>query len=146
MAASASPFRTVWFYNSITGSVIDEPAIGDTIQDHLPGWHGPFASKQDALGYYTANKGANPGWKAPTGLAGNVGNEAGAAASAAAGGTLGAFRLTFGNTTGLLTRILKTGVGLVLLVAGILKLSGADRKLEQVIPVVGGPAGKVLAA
>lgn len=141
--AISNPFKTVWFYNSYTGSVISEPAFGDTIQSHLPGWHGPFGTKQEALDYYTANKAANPGWKAPTGLGGNVANEAGSAASAVVGS---GFRLVLGNTAGLLTRILKVTIGGILLIAGILKLSGADRKLEQVLPVVGGPAGKVLAA
>jgi hypothetical protein len=54
--------------------------------------------------------------------------------------------LGFGNTTGLLTRILKVAFGGILLVAGVLKLSGANKTLEQVVPLVGGPAGKLLAA
>jgi hypothetical protein len=143
MAASTNPFSTVWFYNSDTGSVISEPALGDTIQAHLPGWHGPFGTKAEALAYYQANAAANPGWKAPTGLAGNVANEAGDAAGSVLGN---GFKLVLGNTTGLLSRILKVVFGGILLIAGVLKLSGADKKLEAVLPVVGGPAGKVLAA
>lgn len=54
--------------------------------------------------------------------------------------------LKFGNFGGLLVRGLKILIGGVLLVAGILKMSGADKKLEQVLPLVGGPAGKVLKA
>lgn len=73
---------------------------------------------------------------------GGVVSGAGTAAAAAATG----WHLTFGNFSGLLTRTLKIVFGGILLIAGILKLSGASQKLEQVLPVVGGPAGKVLAA
>lgn len=144
--AGSNPFRLVWFYNSLSGAIIQGPAIGDTIQLALPGWHGPFASKQAALDYYQANKAAHPGWAAPTGLAGNVGNTVGAAAGAVAKGIAGAWKLQLGNTGGLLVRTLKVGVGLVLLVAGVLKLSGASRKLDTIVPVVGGPAGRLLRA
>lgn len=75
-----------------------------------------------------------------------VTNPAGAAKNAAKDLLGNGFKLVFGNTSGLLGRILKAGIGIVLLVAGILKLSSSDRKLEQVIPVVGGMAGKVLQA
>lgn len=147
MAAAKTPFRMVWFYNSISGGVIEEPAIGDTIQSHLPGWHGPFASKQDALNYYQANKAANPGWAAPSGLLGGIGNTVTAGAGAAGKAVLGAgWNLTLGNTSGLLVRILKVGVGLVLLIAGALKISGAGKTLQQVVPIVGGPAGRLLKA
>ncbi len=77
-----NPFRTVWFYNSISGSVISEPALGDTIQAHLPGWHGPFGTKQEALDFYAQNRAAHPDWKAPTGFLGAVGNTVAKAAGA----------------------------------------------------------------
>lgn len=147
MAAAGSPFRTVWFYNSVSGGVISEPAIGDTIQAHLPGWHGPFGSKQEALDYYNANKAANPGWAAPSGLLGGIGNTVAAGAGAAAKAVVGTgWNLTLGNTSGLLTRILKVGMGLILIIAGALKISGAGKTLGQVLPVVGGPAGRLLKA
>lgn len=147
MASTGNPFRTVWFYNSTSGAVIHEPAIGDTIQAHLPGWHGPFDSKQAALDFYAQGKAANPGWRAPSGLLGGVGNTVAAGAGAAAKAVTGAgWNLVLGNTGGLLVRILKVGVGLVLLVAGALRLSGADRKLESIVPVIGGPAGRLLKA
>ena len=69
-----APWTIVWFYNSYSGSVVSEPAFGDTIQAHLPGWHGPFGTKQEALDFYSQNQAANPGWKAPTGLGGAVTN------------------------------------------------------------------------
>lgn len=147
MATTGNPFRTVWFYNSISGGVISEPALGDTIQAHLPGWHGPFASKQAALDYYQANKASHPGWAAPSGLLGGIGNTVTAGAGAAGKAVLGGgWNLVLGNTGGLLVRILKVGVGLVLLIAGALRLSGADKRLETILPVVGGPAGRLLKA
>lgn len=54
--------------------------------------------------------------------------------------------LIFGNTHGLLTRILKVVFGGVLLLAGILKLSSTDKRLADVLPLLGGPAGKLLQA
>lgn len=69
------------------------------------------------------------------------------AAKNAAKSVIGAgWNLTFGNTTGLLSRILKVVIGGVLLLAGILKLSGTDKTLEAVVPIVGGPAGRLLKA
>jgi hypothetical protein len=65
------------------------------------------------------------------------------AAQSAAKDALGSgFHLVFGNTTGLLTRTLKIIFGGVLVIAGIMRLTGAHDRLEQLIPV----AGKVLAA
>lgn len=55
-----------------------------------------------------------------------------------------AFSLVFGNTTGLLLRALKVIFGGILITAGVIKLSGADKTLNQVLPLVGGPVGKVL--
>jgi hypothetical protein len=121
---TTNPFSTVWFYNSDTGSVISEPALGDTIQSHIPGWHGPFGTKQEALDYYTSNKSANPGWKAPTGLAGNVANEA----STAAGGLLKySASVTGFSGTNFVLRAVKVIVGGVLLISGIIHLAGIDK-------------------
>src|SRR5260370_2223365 len=88
-----NPLRTVWFYNSVSGSVISEPALGDTIQSHLPGWHGPFGTKQEALDFYAANRAAHPDWKAPTGFLGAVGNTVQKGVQAAAGAVGKAFSL-----------------------------------------------------
>ena len=131
-----SPLATVWFYNSDSGSVISEPALGDTIQAHLPGWHGPFATKQDALNYYTANKAANPSWKSPAGLGANITNTVKAPVTAAAKAVTSAipsaFNLVFGNTTGLLTRILKVAFGGILIISGIMKMTNAKQDLIQI--------------
>jgi hypothetical protein len=116
-----APWTTVWFYNSTSGSVISEPAFGDTVQSHLPGWHGPFGTKQEALNFYTQNKAANPGWKAPTGLAGNLENTVGAANpfSWVAG-------ITGISGTNLVLRTLKVIIGGTLLLVGIVHLAGID--------------------
>ena len=73
---------------------------------------------------------------------GGVSTGAGTVAAAATTG----WSLVLGNWKGILTRGLKIIFGGILMIAGVLKLSGADKKLEQVLPVIGGPAGKVLAA
>jgi len=77
-----------WFYNSNDGSIIEEPSWlswGQTTVANFFGqdWHGPFPSKQAAISYYTSNSAKNPGWKAPTGVAGNLVNEGANAAGAA---------------------------------------------------------------
>ena len=41
-------------------------------------------------------------------------------------------------------RGLKVVFGGILIVAGIIKMTGTDKTLNQVLPLVGGPAGKVL--
>jgi hypothetical protein len=51
------------------------------------------------------------------------------------------FQLTFGNTTGLLGRILKIGFGGILIIEGFLKLSGSGKTITSVIR---DPAGKAL--
>jgi hypothetical protein len=75
--AAASLLGTSWWYNSTSGSVVDEPDLimqgstgtgGAGIADLGLGWHGPFSTKAAALKYYTDNAAANPGWNAPAGL------------------------------------------------------------------------------
>jgi hypothetical protein len=116
-----APWATVWFYNSTSGAVISEPAFGDTIQSHLPGWHGPFGTKQEALDYYTQNKAANPSWKAPTGLAGNVENTVNAANP-----LNWVASITGISGTNLVIRSLKVIIGGTLLLVGIVHLAGID--------------------
>lgn len=99
-----------------------------------------FTTKAAATQYADGHGGAATG---PLSSAASAGN---AALNAGTSAVSGGWDLAFGNTKGLLTRILKVVFGGILLVAGILKLSGTDKKLEQVLPLVGGPAGKVLAA
>lgn len=113
----AGPFTTEWFYNSVSGSVISEPAAVGFAQGHFPGWHGPFGSKQAALDYYTANKAAHPGWKAPTGLGGAVGNTVGAGVTAATGGVADFLTRLASPHTWL--RVAEAVVGLAFLVIGL---------------------------
>jgi hypothetical protein len=150
-----------WYYNSRTGSVVElgTPAAALALLPEAlsfgAAWHGTFPTKQAALNYYTQNAAANPGWKAPAGIPSNLKNDvtttpaaAASAAKQAAAKAAGALKwtLNIGNTGGLLTRILKVGFGAVLIIAGIVQLSGSDKTLKEVLPLIGGPAGKVLRA
>jgi len=148
MAAAGIPFLPDhWYYNTESGELTNGnnlENLGNNLLGGL-GWHelnipGSDTEAQAAA----AAKAEFPAGKTPTtslatGAANTAQNEIGSVLG-------GGFKLVFGNTTGLLTRILKVVFGGILLIAGILKLSGTDKKLEQVLPVVGGPAGKVLAA
>lgn len=67
-----------------------------------------------------------------------------AAAKAAESLALPQWALVFGNFKGILTRALKIIFGGILIIAGVLKVTGTDKTLNQVLPLVGGPAGKVL--
>lgn len=55
-----------------------------------------------------------------------------AGGAAIANPTQNAWSLVFGNTTGLLTRILKVGIGAFLLLAGIMKMTNADKDLVKI--------------
>lgn len=140
-----------WFYNSYSGEIENESppsAIYFALEAELhlgTGWH-DYPTQAAVLAAVKAN-----GWPAPTtNLGKNLSNDAsqGAkkAASAATSAIGAGWNLTLGNTSGLLVRILKVGVGLVLLIAGALKISGAGKTLQQVVPIVGGPAGRLLKA
>jgi hypothetical protein len=131
-----------WFYNSRTGAFAEEAgALGflSVLGSKLGlGWH-EYPTEQAMDAAIAQNH-----WPPPTT---NPANPIGkTAVGSVEAGAPTAFRLVFGNTTGLLGRILKVGVGLVLIIAGALKITGAGKTLEQVLPVVGGPAGKLLSA
>lgn len=67
------PSLTEWIYNSNTGVIVHLPTPFAEAELHSGlGWHGPFDSEQAAVEYYNANKGANPGWKAPTSSVGQA--------------------------------------------------------------------------
>jgi len=66
-----------------------------------------------------ANNPSNPA--APAKAAANT------AASAAKNALTSTFNLTFGNTTGLLGRIIKVVLGAVLLISGIIRMTGTDK-------------------
>ena len=75
-----------WYYNSDTGAVQQQLQAVAWLDLHAGlGWHGPFATKQDALNFYTQGKAANPGWKAPSGLGSNIINSVATAAGNAVG-------------------------------------------------------------
>jgi hypothetical protein len=61
---------------------------------------------------------------------------------------LNPFHWIFGITgiSGWFTRALKVVAGGILLIAGVLKLSNTNKTLETVLPLVGGPAGRLLKA
>lgn len=81
----------------------------------------------------------------PGGANANILNPA-TAVKAAVTGALSDWHLTFGGFNGILVRGLKILFGGILVIAGLIKLTGTDKTLQQVIPVVGGPAGKLLKA
>ena len=128
--AAQSLLSSIWAYNSRSGSVIQETQAEFDVAASLGiGWHGPFTSKAAALAYYDANKAANPGWKAPAGVAAAVGNAITnnpitAPVTGAASATLGAVdaipkflsRLTSGA---LWLRIEEVAAGLILLGIGV---------------------------
>jgi hypothetical protein len=132
----AAPWTMVWFYNSITGSVISEPAFGDTIQSHLPGWHGPFGTKQEALNFYQQNAAANPDWKPPSGFPGVIGNAIKSGVQAGAGALTSGWRLAATGLSGWFMRGLKVLFGGVLMITGVSKLLNVDNRITQL-------AGKV---
>lgn len=134
-----------WFYNSRTGAYAEEAGVLgwlSVLGSKLGlGWH-EYPTEQAMYAAVAANH-----WPQPTTHPSNpAGKIAVGSAEAAAKGVPTAFHLVFGNTGGLLGRALKVIVGLVLMLAGALKLSGTSRTLADVLPVIGGPAGKVLRA
>lgn len=121
-----------WYYNSNSGAVQEFPSALAEPSLHLGiGYHGPFPSKQAALDYYTANKAANPGWKAPTGLAGNLGNalsSSGDKLNQVLGDPLGKF-----NLAAWFLRIGEVLLGLVLVGVGVAKLTGASNVVSTLV-------------
>lgn len=95
------------------------------------GYHGPFPTKQAALDYYNANKAANPGWKAPTGLGGNIVNaveSAGGKVNQVLGDPLGKF-----NLAAWFLRVGEILLGLILVGVGVAKLTGTTNVVSQLV-------------
>jgi len=124
-----------WNYNSHTGAVVHIPAPQSAILRSLGiGWHGPFNSKEDALAFYTAGKDANPGWKAPTGVLGNVGNAVVSGGDAVTGGAI-SDPLGKLNLGGWFLRIGEILLGIVLIGVGIARLTGIQNVVSKVAKV-----------
>lgn len=142
-----------WFYNSDSGKLVheDPPSLGYyTYEAALhtgTGWHeltvadsASFAQAQAAA--KALNLGPVQGGNTSIGQLAQ--NETSNLPKQVAGGVLGSWNLTFGGFNGLLVRGLKILFGGILIIAGLIKLTGTDKTLQQVLPVVGGPAGKLL--
>lgn len=83
------------------------------------GWH-EYSTLADMQAAVKANS-----WPAPTrSLTGAAGQGAATEGGAALGG---GYHLVFGNTTGLLGRILKVVLGAVLLLSGIIRMTSIDK-------------------
>jgi hypothetical protein len=109
-----------------------DPVAGYAAAHSGTGWHGPFDTKQDALNYYTANASKNPGWKAPTGLAGTVTNVIG---SVPGGGAVASITDPLGNLNlgGWFIRVGEILLGLVLVGVGVAKLTGAANLISSAV-------------
>lgn len=125
-----------WYYNSDSGAVQEQPEWIAYPQLHLGlSWHGPFKSKQDALNYYEAGKAANPGWKAPTGVAGNISNLATGTGSAIADATKSAIGDVTGqfNLAAWFVRIGEILLGLILIGVGVSKMTGVGNVITKAV-------------
>jgi len=123
-----------WNYNSHTGAVMHLPSVQSAVIRSMGlGWHGPFNTKEDALAFYTNNKDANPGWKAPAGWADNLKN-----AAKLPGETVGnavADQLGQLNLGAWFIRIGEVLLGIVLIGVGLAKLTGATNAISKIAKV-----------
>lgn len=131
-----------YFYNSSTGGFANEspPApqyFTYEIQLHLgQGWHayGTIAEMNAAIAAnHWPPADASKGLLSGTSTAPSTPARA---ANAVKNGLLGSYSLVFGNTTGLLGRILKVIIGGTMMIIGIAKMSGASDKVNQILPVL----------
>ena len=106
--------KFVWIYNHLTGAVQRWPELQAALLLRLPGWHGPFATKETALDFYQSHKQSNPGWVAPTGIIGNVLAPVTTPVKEIFGGV---------DLQAWLIRIGEIVLGIVLIAVGIMKLS-----------------------
>ncbi len=125
-----------WYYNSDIGAVREYADWYPFPELHLGlGWHGPFATKDDAIKFYEDNKAANPGWKAPTGTAGNIINATPGGSAAADKAKqivdpLGGF-----NIGAWFIRIGEILLGIVLVGVGVARLTGASNVVSSALKV-----------
>jgi hypothetical protein len=124
-----------WNYNSYTGAVVHIPSPQSAIIRSMGiGWHGPFKTKEEALAFYAANKDANPGWKAPTGVLGNIGNAVLVPGEAVTGVNVND-QLGKLNLGGWFVRISEILLGMVLIGVGIARLTGVQNVVSKVAKV-----------
>lgn len=120
--------NSAWYYNSDSGAINHQQQWIAYPELHMGlGWHGPFPTKQAAIDYYNRGKAANPGWKAPTGLAGNLANSLGAPQLDE---VIGKF-----NVSGWLLRIGEIILGVVLVGVGVAKLTGTTNAVAKAVKV-----------
>lgn len=117
-----------WYYNSNSGAVQEFPDALAAPGLHLGiGYHGPFPTKQAALDYYNANKANNPGWKAPTGLLGNLENIPSSIENKATDVFKGFdLKVWF-------VRVGEILLGLILVGVGVAKLTGTSNVVSQLV-------------
>lgn len=117
---------SAWYYNSDSGAINHQQQWIAYPELHMGlGWHGPFPSKDAAIAFYQQGKAANPGWKAPTGLTGNIANAAG----------VPTIEDTFKglNLGGWVLRVGEILLGLVLIGVGVAKLSGTTNVISKAV-------------
>lgn len=113
---------TEFIYNSNTGAVNELPTPLAEVELHTGlGWHGPFPTKQAALDYYDANKGANPGWQAPAGIMQEIPNAVDSAT-----------QKFLPDYQAWMIRIGEILLGIVLIGIGIAKLTGTTNAIAKI--------------
>lgn len=119
-----------WYYNSWTGAVTESlQAWADvSLLKTGTGWHGPFNTREDALAFYEANKADNPGWRAPTGVIGNIENAITAPTAIAGEAVSSPF---VKNANVLFLRIGEIVLGLILIGVGLAKLTGTTNAIAK---------------
>jgi hypothetical protein len=144
---SLNPFATHWYYNTESGQLTQGnnlENLGNNLVGGL-GWHelnipgnatvqqaAAEAEREFPNGHAPTNAGLGPQRVAQA-----AANTAKSAASTAFKDTIGnGFNLIFGNTTGLLTRILKVVFGGVLIIAGVLRMTNAEKHALEAVGTV----------
>lgn len=130
-----------WIYNSRTGAVQQLPSpVATALLSTGTGWHGPFDTREEALAFYVNGKAANPGWREPTGVTGNIGNIPGAivqqneaAITGAASGIAGGLGLSDEEIRSWLIRIGEILLGIVLIAVGVAKLTGTTNAIASIV-------------
>lgn len=142
-----------WYYNDVSGQIFEYSGTGKWFEDreiqieqHAASLgvgsqinFGPFATQQEAQDYKNAHPSHGPI---------SAANSAAHAANQAVQGNL-KYVLSGSGFTTWFVRGLKVAVGLLLMVAGIMKLAGGEQKLATVasgVPGIGGHLAKAALA